>query len=273
MGNSNSRGQSQREIPLPVVQNPPLKHTTFGYCVICTERPAGVCAVPCGHIFGCNQCYEEVDGLCPICRKQSTQMIRVFNSSVNVESTEEESRKKLTDEVLALRLMVDDERELLESVRKTMQGFVNHVDKNTSEVKHVTNKISGNTNRVSDNTQQIASALKQIQHCVGRLENIQIDDSKIPNMTIKSADKVRKETSAKDSPLKSIETAKAKGKYQADWNYDKKNPRADWWIKTLKSAGYNVTYGVTNTYYNEFHPSKDWLSGNNWCKTLRISWI
>eukprot|EP00929_Paragymnodinium_shiwhaense_P060102 TRINITY_DN30051_c0_g1_i1.p1 TRINITY_DN30051_c0_g1~~TRINITY_DN30051_c0_g1_i1.p1 ORF type:complete len:574 (+),score=105.45 TRINITY_DN30051_c0_g1_i1:172-1893(+) len=55
-----------------------------GMCVVCLERPADTAVVPCGHMCGCGQCLQAIQGTpaaqCPLCRGPVTSVIKIFRN-------------------------------------------------------------------------------------------------------------------------------------------------------------------------------------------------
>lgn len=53
-----------------------------GTCIICLERSSTYAYVPCCHLCICETCtsYDSVHGTCPVCRKESLQLMKVFVS-------------------------------------------------------------------------------------------------------------------------------------------------------------------------------------------------
>eukprot|EP00590_Aulacoseira_subarctica_P005855 CAMPEP_0172436590 /NCGR_PEP_ID=MMETSP1064-20121228/71806_1 /TAXON_ID=202472 /ORGANISM="Aulacoseira subarctica , Strain CCAP 1002/5" /LENGTH=436 /DNA_ID=CAMNT_0013185005 /DNA_START=19 /DNA_END=1330 /DNA_ORIENTATION=- len=53
-----------------------------GTCIICLERSSTYAYVPCGHLCICETCTSNdgVHGKCPVCRKESLQLMKVFVS-------------------------------------------------------------------------------------------------------------------------------------------------------------------------------------------------
>jgi len=51
----------------------------IGVCIVCLDKAASWCFVPCGHIALCGECARESSGVqCPCCRSPAQQLIRVF---------------------------------------------------------------------------------------------------------------------------------------------------------------------------------------------------
>nr|GMD64777.1 putative E3 ubiquitin-protein ligase XBAT35 isoform X3 [Ipomoea batatas] len=56
------------------LQNSPL-------CIICWESPVEAACVPCGHMFGCLSCSNDIKsrkGDCPVCRQMIDQVIKLY---------------------------------------------------------------------------------------------------------------------------------------------------------------------------------------------------
>lgn len=50
-----------------------------GLCLICADKTADFALIPCGHVCFCATCIRALNhNLCPICRKDSTQSIRIL---------------------------------------------------------------------------------------------------------------------------------------------------------------------------------------------------
>ena len=51
-------------------------------CCVCLEKPKTHALVPCGHVCTCEGCAKDkimaTDGLCPMCRTQSAQILQVY---------------------------------------------------------------------------------------------------------------------------------------------------------------------------------------------------
>ena len=51
-------------------------------CCVCLEKPKTHALVPCGHVCACEGCAKDkimaTDGLCPMCRTQSAQILQVY---------------------------------------------------------------------------------------------------------------------------------------------------------------------------------------------------
>ena len=51
-------------------------------CVVCLDEPKTHALVPCGHVCACEGCAKDkimaTDGLCPMCRTQSAQILQVY---------------------------------------------------------------------------------------------------------------------------------------------------------------------------------------------------
>lgn len=49
-----------------------------GPCVICLDEIAQYAVVPCGHLAICSQCCLGESGTCPVCRRRSMGLLRIF---------------------------------------------------------------------------------------------------------------------------------------------------------------------------------------------------
>jgi len=49
-----------------------------GPCVICLDEIAQYAVVPCGHLAICSQCCLGESGACPVCRRRSMGLLRIF---------------------------------------------------------------------------------------------------------------------------------------------------------------------------------------------------
>ncbi|XP_072739030.1 E3 ubiquitin-protein ligase LRSAM1 isoform X1 [Ciconia boyciana] len=69
------------EPPSPVVPTaPPLQwDEKKSECVVCMEQETQMIFLPCGHVCCCQTCCERLH-ICPLCRKDITQRIRIFHS-------------------------------------------------------------------------------------------------------------------------------------------------------------------------------------------------
>jgi hypothetical protein len=47
-------------------------------CIICEERRAWCVAVPCGHCYFCAECSQKIEDICPVCKTEIEQIIRVY---------------------------------------------------------------------------------------------------------------------------------------------------------------------------------------------------
>ncbi len=60
-----------------------MSHPTSSDCCVCLERPKTDAFDPCGHRCVCGQCARQIlasaDPKCPICRKETTRTIRIFD--------------------------------------------------------------------------------------------------------------------------------------------------------------------------------------------------
>ncbi|NXX53230.1 LRSM1 ligase, partial [Scopus umbretta] len=70
------------EPPSPVVPTAPLLQwdEKKSECVVCMEQETQMVFLPCGHVCCCQTCCERLH-ICPLCRKDITQRIRIFHSS------------------------------------------------------------------------------------------------------------------------------------------------------------------------------------------------
>jgi len=69
---------------------------TVGDCVVCLETPASHVVVPCGHQCLCQGCAPQVT-LCPVCRSDIQQCMRVFASGVVTEDSRLHLKDNLRD--------------------------------------------------------------------------------------------------------------------------------------------------------------------------------
>eukprot|EP00662_Eupelagonemidae_sp_cell21_P036213 gene36213-22575_t len=63
--------------------------TPAAVCAVCYDHPADHCVVPCGHQCACGPCLIAVrsgDGLCPICRCEIKDILKVYNCGVDYDA-------------------------------------------------------------------------------------------------------------------------------------------------------------------------------------------
>ncbi|GMH20888.1 hypothetical protein Nepgr_022730 [Nepenthes gracilis] len=74
------------ELSAPAIDDPVLtpeevKEKPEPTCVICWEAPVEGACIPCGHMAGCLPCLKEIKakkGVCPVCRANIDQVIRLY---------------------------------------------------------------------------------------------------------------------------------------------------------------------------------------------------
>jgi len=54
------------------------KDTDEETCVVCLDNSPSIAMVPCGHRCCCVDCSPQIGNLCPMCRQNVTQKIKVF---------------------------------------------------------------------------------------------------------------------------------------------------------------------------------------------------
>lgn len=285
----------------PYIQ--PIKPSTFGYCVICIENPASICAVPCGHIAVCDKCSTKLKKKCVICNDKYTQIIKVYNSSINVDTEEEKSRKKLIDEIIELRKNVKQETKTLTSLAKNTKNLaknnsqiikkseqlVQETVTHTNEMKNAIDQINSETdnicclfkNQVTNIKEELNNNIneinKELNITLNRISDVEVNIENVPTLTIPSVNQTRNETSKIDSPLISIQEAQKKGSYFTYWKYPAHSIRAKWWIKQLRKAGYTVIYGImyenNGWHFMENEENSEYYYRYDFhCKALKISW-
>ena len=47
-------------------------------CVVCMDKAGDYACVPCGHLCLCDDCKDNVDRKCPVCRKRCDCIIKIF---------------------------------------------------------------------------------------------------------------------------------------------------------------------------------------------------
>lgn len=52
--------------------------TTEQMCIICWQRKYDTVFVPCGHATACTTCASNVNGVCPICQRKISQVLRLY---------------------------------------------------------------------------------------------------------------------------------------------------------------------------------------------------
>lgn len=55
-----------------------VQRESGGPCVICLDEIAQYAVVPCGHLAICSQCCLGESGTCPVCRRRSMGLLRIF---------------------------------------------------------------------------------------------------------------------------------------------------------------------------------------------------
>lgn len=49
-------------------------------CAVCMQQEADIVLMPCGHLCVCHRCAPRLQGLCPICRANTSQVVRVYHN-------------------------------------------------------------------------------------------------------------------------------------------------------------------------------------------------
>ena len=47
-------------------------------CVICLDKTLSVAVKPCGHVVYCHICAQKVEKICPICRREVAETLRLY---------------------------------------------------------------------------------------------------------------------------------------------------------------------------------------------------
>ena len=61
-------------------QGQPVPTGTNTECSICMQQEADIVLVPCGHLCVCHCCASRLQGVCPICRANTSQAVRVYHT-------------------------------------------------------------------------------------------------------------------------------------------------------------------------------------------------
>lgn len=55
-----------------------LERTSNYNCEICLTNPKNICFLPCAHVFCCLDCVINIQNICPICRGEIKQKIKLY---------------------------------------------------------------------------------------------------------------------------------------------------------------------------------------------------